>query len=63
MSYLFHEILSHINNLNASGKTAYTIAEGETFPFWAGILIFSISYIFVTMILYFLIEAHSQRKK
>jgi hypothetical protein len=64
ISVLFHEILSHLNNSNVSGKTASTIAYGnEPFPVWAGILIFSLSYIFVTMISYILIELRNRRKK
>jgi hypothetical protein len=63
MSVLFHEILSHINNSNVSGKTAYTIAYGKPIPIWAGILIFSMSYIFVTLISYLVIESLKQRKK
>jgi hypothetical protein len=64
MSVLFHEILLHINNSNVSGKTASTIAYGnEPFSVWAGILIFSMSYIFVTMISYLLIELQNRRKK
>ena len=64
MSVLFHEILLHINNSNVSGKTASTIAYGnEPFPVWAGILIFSMSYIFVTMISYLSIELQNRRKK
>ncbi len=60
MSYLFQEILSHINN----SKTSVTIAYGKPpVPFWAGILIFSMSYIFVTMISYLLIESQNRRKK
>jgi len=64
MSVLFHEILLHINNSNVSGKTAYTIAYSKPLaPFWAWILIFCLSYIFVTMISYFLIQLQNQRKK
>jgi hypothetical protein len=63
MSSLFHEILSYINNSNTSGKITYTIAEGKSIPFWAWILLFSISYIFVTMISYYLIDFQNKRKK
>ena len=64
MSSLYHEIFSYINNSNTSGKIAYTIVEGKPpVPFYAWIPIFCISYIFVTMISYFLIELQNQRKK
>jgi len=64
MSLIFDAILSHINNSNTSGKIAFTIAEGKPLiPLWAGILLFSISYILVTMVSYFLIEFLNQRKK
>ena len=63
MSSLFHEILSYINNSITSGKITYTIAEGKSIPFWAWILLFSISYIFVTMISYYLIDFQNKRKK
>lgn len=63
MSSLFHEILSNINNSNTTGKIAYTIAEGKSIPFWVGILIISLSYVFVAMISYFLIELQNRRKK
>lgn len=63
MSSLFHEILSNINNSNTTGKIAYTIAEGKLIPFWVGILIISLSYVFVAMISYFLIELQNRRKK
>jgi hypothetical protein len=59
MSYLFHEILSHMNSSN----TSVTIAYGKPVPFWIWVLIFSISYIFVTMISYYLINFQNQRKK
>jgi hypothetical protein len=63
MSVLFHEILSHLNNSNVSGKTAYTIAYGKPLvPFWAWILIFCLSYFFITMISYLLIQLQNQRK-
>jgi len=64
LSLIFNAILSHINNSNASGKIAFTIAEGKPpIPLWAGILLFSISYILVTMVIYLLIELLKQRKK
>ena len=63
MSVLFHEILSHINNSNISGKTAYTIAYGKPIPVWGGILIFSMSFVVITMITYLIIESLKQRKK
>lgn len=64
MSVLFDAILSHINNSNASGKIAFTIAEGKPLiPVWAWIVFFLISYIFVTIVSYFLIELLHQRKK
>jgi hypothetical protein len=59
MSYLCHEILSYNNSSNGS----ITIAYGKTIPFWIWILIFSISYIFVTMISYYLIQLKNRRKK
>jgi hypothetical protein len=64
MALIFDTILSHINNSNTSGKIAFTIAEGKPLiPLWAGILIFSVSYILVTMISYLLIESLNRRKK
>jgi hypothetical protein len=64
ISSSFDWILSHINNSNTSGKIAYTIVEGKPLiPFWAWFLIFSLSYIFVTMISYYLIQLQNQRKK
>jgi hypothetical protein len=63
LSYLFQEILSHINNSNASGKTAYVIAEGRPTPLWLWALLFSASYILVTGISYLLIELRNRRKK
>lgn len=64
ISYLFHEILSHINNSINNSKVSVTIAYGKPpIPFWAEILIFSMSYIFVTMISYLLIELLNRRKK
>jgi uncharacterized membrane protein len=65
ISSLFHGILSYINTSNINNsKVAVTIAYGKPpIPFWAGILIFSMSYIFVTMISYLLIESQNRRKK
>jgi flagellar biosynthesis protein FlhB len=65
VSSLFHEILSHINNSNMNNsKNSVTIAYGQPpIPVWAAILIFSMSYIFVTMISYLLIESLNRRKK
>ena len=60
MSYLFHELLSPINN----SHTSITVACGKPpIPFWVGILLFSISYIVVTMISYYVMEFQNQRKK
>jgi|GEM_PF-4306083 len=50
---------SSINN----SKVAMTIAYGKPFPLWAGVLIFSMSYIVITLISYFIIEALNKRKK
>jgi hypothetical protein len=63
-SVMFHDILSLLNNSNASGKIAYTIAVGEpVVPPWMWFLFFSVSYIFVTLISYFVIELQNRRKK
>jgi amino acid permease len=62
-SILFHEILSEMDNSNASGKTAYTFAEGNPLYFWIWIPIFVLSYLGVTLISYFLIELLNRRKK
>ena len=65
VSSLCHGILSYINNSNINNsKVAVTIAYGKPpIPFWAGILIFSMCYIFITLISYYLIEFQNQRKK
>ena len=61
---LWNEVLPHILNRNASGQNAYTIVYGKAlFPYWIWFLIFPLSYIFVTMISYFLIELRNRRKK
>ena len=64
-SSLIHGLLSYITNTTINNsKVAVTIAYGKPpIPFWAGILIFSMSYIFVTMISYLLIESRNRRKR
>lgn len=60
ISYLFDQTLSLVNNSNIS----VTFACGKPLvPFWAWIVIFLISYICVTMILYYFIDFRYQRKK
>jgi len=64
ISILFREILSNMNNPINNSTTTSTIAYGNPpIPFWAGVLIFSMSYIFVTLILYLLIESLNRREK
>lgn len=64
LSSSFHWLLSYINNSSINNsKNSVTIAYGNPLPVWAGILIFSMSYIFVTLISYLLIEFQNRRKK
>jgi uncharacterized membrane protein YwzB len=64
MSSIFDTILTQMNNSNSSGKIAFTIAEGQPLiSLWSGILFFSVSYILITIVSYFLIELQNQRKK
>ncbi|VVB61953.1 Uncharacterised protein [uncultured archaeon] len=60
ISFCFNKILSNINNSNASVTIAYC---KPLVPLWVWILIFLISYLVVTMILYLLIESQNRRKK
>ncbi len=62
-NYYIDILLQTLKHLNEP-ETSVTIATYETlFPFWVWILIFCISYIFVTMISYCLINYLKQRKK
>jgi len=60
--YYIDILLQSLKHLNEP-DTSVTIATYEPFfPFWVWILIFCISYIFVTMISYYLINYLKQRK-
>lgn len=64
VSSSFDGMLKYLMNSSINNsKVALTIAYGRPFPLWAGILIFSMSYIVITLISYFIIESLNKRKK
>ncbi len=63
VTVVFHGIISQMNASNTSGGVPTTIAIATPAPVWVGIVIFSLSYIGITLVSYYVLQALNQRKK